>query len=274
MARFRDENSQDPERLDRALYRNVQRDVFGASAFHGLNPAQMCETLDEFDGEDHAASTRSALRCEIFAGFIEYLFADGPSPAAVQARIEGFFASFHPDLAAAIKGEREWVSAGVVEKILKLPAYAAHLRTEADAATSRGALSVWVADLETEFDQACVWETLHALIRFMVSEGKSWRIVTAVAYCLAKGLRPNVLAGMSLHHIAILSGDKGRATPSNRGKRLISRRLSDAGAKATHMPYQKSPDAVKKYAAAQLGNKNRATKQKSRKSKRKTDPRK
>lgn len=216
--------------------------------------------LEEMDGEDHATRERSALRSEIFSGFVEYLFADGPEPECVRARIEGFFKSFHPKLAASIKGPREWVDPETVRGVLTKAKYAAHLRAEKDAAKSRGALSTWIRELEAEFDLDCVWETLVALIGFMVSEGKTWRIVTAVAYCIAKSLRPNLLAGMSLEDIATLSGDEGRATPSHRGKRLISRRLKQAGAKATHTHYQKSPEAVEKYRAAQMGNQNRAKK--------------
>jgi hypothetical protein len=268
----------DPEKLDRLLLKNVQRDVFGASAFHGLDPSQMCMALEEMDGEDHASRERVALRCEIFSGFVEYLFADGPEPECVRARIEGFFKAFHPKLAAGIKGPREWVATEAVSAVLGKTKYAAHFRAEKDAATSRGALSTWVRDLEAEFDLECVWETIVALIGFMVSEGKTWKIVTAVAYCIAKSLRPHVLAGMSLEDIATLSGDRGRATPSHRGKRLISRRLAESGAKATHVHYQKSPEAVRKYSAAQMGNQNRAKKKSPKrqpsKKRKTTDPRK
>jgi hypothetical protein len=268
---------EDPEAVDRLLLKHVQRDVFGATAFHGLDPAQMCMALEEFDGEDHASTERSALRCEIFAGFVEYLFADGPEPECVRSRIEGFFNSFHPGLAGQIKGDRDWVDPERVSQVLRKKQYAAHLRAKEEAATSRGALSTWVRDLEAEFDLECVWETIVALIGFMVSEGKSWRTVTSVAYCIAKALRPAVLAGMSLHDIAILSGDEGgRATPCNRTKRLVSRRLAAAGAKATHVHFQKSPETVKKYSAAQMGNDNRAQKNPKRKpsKKPKNDPRK
>lgn len=263
--------------MDRALFRNIQRDVYGASAFHALDPSQMAMRLEEFDGEDHSTEERAALRCEIFSGFVEYLFADGPAPEAVRSRIEGFFTSFHPELAGVIKGPREWISPERVAAVLNQKKYKSRLRAEEEAASSRGALSTWVRELEAEFDLECVWETLVALIHFLVSEGKSWRIVTATAYCIAKALRPHVLAGMSLEDIATLSGDEGgRATPSARGKRLISRRLAAAGGKATHVHYQKSAETVKKYAAAQMGNNNRTKNHKPEKARKglKKDPRK
>jgi len=236
----------------------------------------MAMALEEINDDDRASQDRSALRNEIFNGFVEYLFADGPQPENIRSRIEGFLNSFHPALARSIKGPVEWIDPEKVAEVLAQPKYRARLRAEAEASSSRGALSTWVAELETELDLECVWETIAALISFIVSEGKSWRIVTAVAYCIAKSLRPNLLAGMSLEDIATLSGDTGgRATPSARAKRLISRRMAEAGAKATHVHFQKSSETVKKYAVAQLGNHNRAKNHKRKPArKNKTDPRK
>lgn len=251
--------------------RSVQRDVYGASAHHGLDPSQMCMRLEEFDGEDHSTHERAALRNEIFNGFAEYLFADGPAPEAVRERIEGFLVSFHPDLARAITGEKIWVPQIIVDDVLRAKKYADHLRANQHDATSRGALSVWVRELEAEFDLDTVWETIVGLITFLVSEGKTWKALTAVAYCIAKSLRPQLIASMSLHDIAILSGDAGgRATPSDRGKRLFNRRIAANGGKSTFAHYQKSAATVQKYALAQLGNKNRAKKRKTKT----TDPRK
>ena len=270
------ELNQDHEKLDRVLFKTVQRDVFGASAFHSLDPSEMCMVLEELEGADHASKERRALRNEIFNGFVEYLFADGPQPECVRSRIEGFLNSFDPGLARSIKGPREWIPPERVAEVLGQQKYKTRLQTEAAAAQSRGALSTWFAGLETEFELECVWETIAALICYMVSEGKTWRIVTAVAYCIAKALRPHLLAGMSLEDIATLSGDTGgRATPSARAKRLISRRMAAGGAKATHVHFQKSSVTVEKYKIAQLGNNNRAKNHKKKLSKKiKTDPRK
>jgi hypothetical protein len=68
---------------------------------------------------------------------------------------------------------------------------------------------------------------------------------------------------MSLHDIAILSGDgsktpkSARATTGERIKRIFSRRIAAAGAKASHAHFQKSPSVIEKYKTAQLGNHNR-----------------
>lgn len=265
MASYFQPDDHDPERIDRLLLKNIQRDVFGASAFHGLDPAQMCIALEDLSGPEHAIHERSALRAEIFSGFLEYLFADGPEPAEVRSRIEGFLQSFHPKLAAAIKGPQEWVDPQTVCEVLKKAKYAAHLRAKKEAAKSRGALSTWVKSLEAEGDLPCVGKTIVALIQLITSEAKTWKSLTATAYSIAKSLRPHLIAGMSLEDIAVLSGDSGRATPSHRGKRLISRRLEQAGAKSTHSHYQKSSEAVEKYRAAQMGNHNRQKAAKSKK---------
>jgi hypothetical protein len=68
---------------------------------------------------------------------------------------------------------------------------------------------------------------------------------------------------MSLHDIAILSGDgaktdkSARATSGERIKRIFSRRITATGAKASHAHFQKSPTVIEKYKSAQLGNHNR-----------------
>lgn len=87
---------------DRSLFRDSPRITAGASAYHALDPSEIAMRLEEFDPLAHAASERWALRNEIFSGFIEYCFADGPDPVEVRKRIDGFFQSFHPDLADRI----------------------------------------------------------------------------------------------------------------------------------------------------------------------------
>ena len=212
--------------------------------------------MEEYE-EHHAATERTALRDEIFAGFAEYLFADGPAPRPVLARIEGLLASFAPDLAERIHGPAEWVTDSAVAKVLCK--YAPKLAAVAGDARGRGALSTWNRELERERDLEFVRETLSALASLLASEGLARRHLVAVAYCLAKALRPVLIAGMSLHDIAILSGDEGgRATPCDRGKRLYSRRLAAAGFRSCQTHYQKSTAATAAYSEAQIGNSNRS----------------
>ena len=241
---------------DRALFHARGSVTAGATAFHQLDPSEITMRLEEFDPRIHAASEKWELRNEIFSGFLEYVFADGPDPENVCARLEGFFQSFHPDLASAISGEKTWVSQEKVAAVLRK--HQIKLAAVADSRLSRASLSRWNTELETEVDFECVREMLVELVIFMASEGRDWRRVTAVAYCIAKALRPSLIAGMSLADIAILSGDAGgRATPQNRTKRIFNDRVAAAGFKACHVHFQKSAAVIEKYRHAALGNSNR-----------------
>jgi hypothetical protein len=241
---------------DRSLFRDSGRLTAGAAAYHALDPSEIAMRLEEFDPIAHAASEKWALRNEIFSGFVEYVFADGPAPVEVRSRIEGFFESFHPDLAAKIRGPHEWVSQAIVAEVLGK--HTAKLAAVQEAHRSRANLSHWNAEMEREIDLETVREMLVELVKFMASEGNDWRRITSVAYCIAKALRPSLIAGMSLADIALLSGDEGgRATPQHRIKRLFNDRVAAAGFKACHVHFQKSATVIEKYRSAQIGNKNR-----------------
>lgn len=244
------------ETTDRILFRENSRLTTGCGAFHQLDPSEITMRMEEFDPHAHAASERWALRNEIFSGFVEYVFADGPAPSAVRSRIEGFFNSFHPDLAEKIHGPHQWITPDNVANVLRK--HQTKLQAVADTHRSRGSLSRWHSELETEIDFESVREMLVELVKLMASEGHTWRHVTAVAYCVAKALRPSLIAGMSLDDISRLSGDEGgRATPQNRTKRIFNDRVQAAGFKAIHVHYQKSAEAIEKYREAQMGNSNR-----------------
>jgi hypothetical protein len=242
---------------DRALYSESGRITAGASAYHSLDPSEIVMRMEEFNPIEHAVSERWALRNEIFSGFVEYVFADGPDPCNVRQRIEGFFESFHPDLAAKITGEKSWVSAETVAAVLRK--HSRKLAEVRDSHRSRGSLSRWNEDLEREIDLETVRTMLVELVKLMASEGHDWRRVTSMAYCIAKALRPSIIAGMSLEDIALLSGDDGgRATPQHRIKRMFNERVQTAGFKGCRVHFQKSASVVEKYRAAQQGNTNRA----------------
>lgn len=246
--------------LDRAWRHHSSSDTYGATAHHAQDPAEIMMILEEHDPAEHALRERAALRSEIFAGFAEYLFADGPGPYAVRDRIEGFLLSFQPDLAERCPLPEEWVSPAEVTAVLRKRKYVARLAASRSAATSSAALSTWYRAFSAEPDAECVVHTIAGLIALIVSEGESWRLMVAVAYGIAKIFHPDLIAGMSLHDIAILSGDSGRATPCARIQRIYSRRLAAAGARACLAPYQKSAAAASTYSAAQMGNTNRAAK--------------
>jgi hypothetical protein len=245
-------------RIDRAMLREHGRMTVGASAFHALDPAEMVMRLEEAaaDPVARAKHERHALRQEVFSGFAEYLFAEGPHPHEVRRRIEGLFKSFIPELVPKIKGPVEWITERDVDAVLKK--HARKLKAAREAATSSGSLCAWVRSLEGEVDFDFIRSMIVKLVEFLLSEGSSWRLVTSTAFCLAKALRPHLIASMSLEDIARLSGDMGgRATPSDRIKRLYTRRLEAAGAMGSFAHFQKSPSAVAKMSEAQKGNRNR-----------------
>ena len=240
---------------DGCLYRESQTMTAGADAYHQRDPAAMAMELEEADPVRQAAHEKWALRTEIFSGFLEYVFSDGPCPAEVRARLEGFFRSYDPELARRIRGAREWITPAAAAAVLAK--HQPKLAAEAQAKQGNGGLYAWNAQMERELDGAGVGEMLAALARFMVADGPDWRRITAVAYALAKALRPALIAGMSLHDLALLCGDKGRATPQKRIKRIFCERVEAAGHDGIHVHFQKSATVAEKYRVAQLGNHNR-----------------
>jgi hypothetical protein len=244
--------------LDRAALRYAERDTYGSAAMHGLDPAEICARIEERAINPLAGmrEERSHLRNEVLAGFIEYVFCDGPEPEAVRQRIAGFIESFSEETAAAIGGPERWVSPNIVRRVLRKREYRAKL-AELSRARREGNLSAWWRELEAERDRECVCGTIVAIVEYITCQGKTWKAIVATAYVLAKSFHPHLIAGMSLEDIAVLSGDGGRATPSLRVKRLINQRLAAAGAKACGVNFQKSASAIASYAEAQKGNTNR-----------------
>lgn len=252
--------AEDPAaKIDRALYREHTRITAGVSAFHSQDPAEIVMRLEEAaaDPTSLAVHEREVLRAEVFSGFTEYLFAEGPDPREVRRRVEGLLRSFLPELAAKIKGPVEWVAAPLIEQVICK--HSAKIGASLSAASpNSGSLALWYRTLETEVDFEFIETTIVSLVRLLTAEGLTWRQVTSTAFCLAKALRPQLIADMSLEDIARLSGDLGgRATPSDRIKRLYNRRVEAAGAKGSFVHFQKSASAVAAMTAAQKGNTNR-----------------
>lgn len=254
--------------LDRQALRHAARDTYGSPALHGLDPSEILCQIEEATHQPHLAiiHERQALRNEILSGFIEYAFCDGPDPYLVRQRIAGFIASYDPAACHTIKAVADWIQPAHVRFILRKPAYLAKLR-ENSTPHRETSLAEWHRELAAEIDTECVESTITEIIRLIRSQGSTWRTVVAVAYSLAKALHPHLLAGMSLADIAALCGDKGRATSGHRTKRIYNRRLEAAGAKSTHVPYQKTETTIAKYKKAQIGNQNRTLKIKNRRKK-------
>lgn len=248
--------------LDRAALRSHERDVYGYASLHTLDPSEMACQMEEFGADPSSRHNREreALRREVFAGFIEYAFSDGPDPFAIHRRLSGFVESFCPEVSRHMVGEVDWVEFGTVRKILRKPNYLAKLKAQSSA-RKEARLSEWALELSNETDRVTVRRTISEIVALLVREGARWKCAVACVFAMAKAYHPHLIAGMSLEDIATLCGDGGgRATPSDRGKRLHNRRVEAAGAKATHVHYQKSASTVKKYSKAQKGNRNRATK--------------
>lgn len=249
----------DFSKIDRAVFREHARMTAGSSAFHSLDPAEMVMRMEEAAADPGTLTQREreTLRAEVFSGFAEYLFADGPDPREVRRRIQGLFESFTPALLPKIKGPVEWIAPGEAEAILRR--YAGKILAEREAAAgTSGHLGTWMRTLRAERDFDFIRSTIVALVELLLSQGRSWRLATSTAYCLAKALRPHLIAHMPLADIARLSGDLGgRATPTNRIKRLYNRRLEAAEAKGSYIWFQKSASAVAAMSAAQRGNSNR-----------------
>lgn len=246
----------------------------GGDAVWGLDPSEICARMEE-EAAGYDQREREALREEIFNTLLEYLFADGPEPWHVSARARAYLyavTDHHPDPGFALYlslichrmsegGEDDfWVDAGKVEKELAI--YAERFREIRHNLSGNAPLASWFADLQEEHDRETVWESLRCLSIVLFSQGHRPRQITGVAYCLAKTLKPHLIASMSLHSIAVLSGDGGgRATPQARCQRIYTLLLQEAGARATRYHHQKSATCAERCRDAQIGNHNRTKNQ-------------
>jgi hypothetical protein len=254
---------------DYRLRRDRNHMTGGGNAVWGLDPSEILARQEEAE-ESEIQREREALREEIFNALLEYLFADGLEPWHVSARARAFVAGviqIHPcslttaalqsQYAKLIRdsGDDFWKT--VEEVAAALRPYAQRIREIRAALSGEAPLSTWFADLAAEPDRPTVNDSLRILADLLFSQGHRPRQITGVAYCLAKTLKPHLIAGMSLHTIAILSGDKGRATPQARIERIYTRLLEKSGCRATRYAHQKTASTAEKCRAAQMGNSNR-----------------
>jgi hypothetical protein len=241
----------------------------GGDALWGLDPSEILSRMEEASETD-SQREREALREEIFNTLLEYLFADGVEPWMVSARARAYIAGvidqaedlqtikaldLHFQKITREKEDDFWKTAAAVSKALT--PYAARFREIRSTLTGNASLSDWFKTLRTEEDRETVQESLRSLALLLVSQGTRPRHITGVVYCLAKTLKPELIASMSLETIAVLSGDKGRATPQARCNRIYTLLLEQAGARATRYHHQKSATTAERCRAAQMGNSNR-----------------
>lgn len=102
-------------------------------------------------------------------------------------------------------------------------------------------------------------QTFRAMFRYCLVEGPDIAKVMKRFYGLARAYYPELLWNMSDEDLATMF-DETRAAVSARRNRIVTKKLADAGFKGTRVRCQKSAASIAKYAAAQVGNKNRAKK--------------
>lgn len=245
-----DNDRYEMEAMDREVMREMDRTTSGADAHHrALRPDEEAMMHEEGHMED-AQATRDALREEIFAGVCDYTVSGGLHPAKVRERMETVMRRFAPEIYPAMRGGYVWWDEAQVMKTLDALAG----RVGAPCAASLFSLS---GKIREEKDQKFVFQSFNRMCQFWVEEGCEWKKALSAHLVIMKALRPELIGQMSLEEIAVLCGDKGKATVSARAKRIFSRRLASAGMQGTHAHFQKSPEAVEKYRAAQMGNTNR-----------------
>jgi len=100
-------------------------------------------------------------------------------------------------------------------------------------------------------------ETLSRTLEFIFESGSHPRTVAQRTFALTGWLFRDTQLNMSFEQIGALF-DETRAAQSWRSKQAVQARLQRAGFRGFKAPWQKPEEAVRKFAAAQLGNTNRA----------------
>jgi hypothetical protein len=231
------------------------------------------------DQEDEVEPDRRDVFCQAMGA----LFIDGPHPAnvmrhayrmaqAVDARLlRGMPAA----LVRAMIGTDDWARMERIAELLvgtrvsgRMPAMhdreiqltmrAAHARLRAGPEGSGSSLEEMLAlqpeEKVTEYRSRM--QGIAGFLRFFFLTGPAPAKVVRRIYCVAKGVTPHHVLNMTLEQLGAIFGEV-RATWSWRVKRVMNRFLKLCGARAIKLSFQKSDEACAKYAAAQLGNRNR-----------------
>lgn len=241
------------EAMDRQMLREYGRITSGSDAHHMRAPDEIAMANEEPQEE---RSDKDRLREEIFAATCDYTFSKGVHPADVREKIACIMRRFSRDTFGDMKPMEKWWNDIAVHRVV-----ADHeVRMSKTGGADDVAPFLWSISkkIQEEDDSAFVYDSFQKLCEFWALEGLSWRNVVAVHFAIVKALRPQLISQMSLEDIAVLCGDAGKATVSARIKRLINRRLEAMGMLGTFCHFQKSPETVEKYRAAQMGNSNRS----------------
>ena len=222
------------------------------------------------------------LRCEVFWGLLGYVFADGPHPVDVIRRfyaavrgadypgLQQIPSNYYRDLIDGAVGTRR-------EKVLaegyivlvghgKVSGYGPAVEEVLDKNRERIAHHRqfhWgyfpLADLVQvrSEDGSRADGLFYGLFDFYMKHGCEAMPVLRMLYVVAKSLREDLIGGMSLESLAVLSGDGGRATVSARIIRDYNNFIESDEGKAVKAYFQKTTTVCEKYRKAQKGNKNR-----------------
>jgi hypothetical protein len=236
------------EAIDRRVLRDFERITSGSDFHHLRRPDELAILHEEGSSlEDE----RDALREEIFAASCDFALSGGPHPLHVMQRIMSLMKRFDIETYRRMGDVKPWWNAEEVNKVLQ------GYYTRTGRQVEDLLLHTITKKITEEDDHKFVFQSFKGLCKFLVSEGYEWKKVVAVQFSIVKALRPFLLGSMSLEDIAVLSGDSGRATVCARVKRLFNKRLEAQGMLGTFAHFQKSPESVERYRAAQRGNHNR-----------------
>lgn len=106
-------------------------------------------------------------------------------------------------------------------------------------------------------------EAFHELLAYFFQRGPHPAHVMQLVYAVAKALRPDLIAHMTVRDLAKMFADTPAAW-SWRIEQCVSKLIAKAGMRGVRLPFQKTDSARASYRAAQQGNTNRAVKRRPR----------
>lgn len=247
-----DTEHDESEVIDWQLGRDLERITSGAASHHRAKQPDE-EAMEHEEGGSSPAEARDALREELFAYTCDYTLGAGLHPEKIREKIEAMMRRFDPETLMRMRGSKRWWDEQSLMEMLD--------RYEGKVDSPQyGMLFEVSRKIKEEQDERFVYQSYRGLCGYWTMDGYEWRKAVCAHLVMVKALRPGLIGGMSLEDIAVICGDKGKATVSARAKRLISKRLEAMGMRATYAHYQKSAEAVESYRAAQMGNTNRRRK--------------
>lgn len=216
----------------------------GFQALHGMSPLEHLMMAEEEGDRDRDHVRFESMRC-----FLMYLFCDeGPDNLRYATRrLYAVARGYYPQV---LKG----VTAREMQEIFRVD------ESEDEVHWQEPLRSVLEGD---KFDVRD--ETVGRLMFFIFVDEKAAIPFFAMrrVYALAKCFAPEALKGMSLEKMGEVFGEENQAKARQRWgarvKAIVGKTVEKAGGVA-HFKYQKTRTASLKYAAAQMGNRNRRKK--------------